>query len=146
MALHSATQTEETAKLSDEDLREIRRLHDQWIAKETEGDALGVLDLCTDDVQWLVPESGLLVGKVSALEVLSEPGVEIREIETADVRIRGSGSFAYKTSTYCTHYASAGTSEVKVMAGTHLWILRKTNGRWRVALVTWQPALNPPTN
>ncbi len=144
MPLHPATRTEKTAKLSNEDLREIRYLHDQWIAKEMEGEPLCVLDLCTDDVQWLVPESGLLVGKASALEILTEPGVEIRAIETADVQIRGSGAFAYKTCTYCTRYTSAGSAEVKVTTGTHLWILRKTDGVWRVALVTWQPAVNPP--
>ena len=32
------------------------------------------------------------------------------------------------------------------MTGTHLWILRETDGVWRVALVTWQPTLDPPTN
>jgi hypothetical protein len=25
-----------------------------------------------------------------------------------------------------------------VARGTHLWILRREGGRWRVALVTWQ--------
>ncbi len=128
------------SELSNRDLQEIRVLHDRWIARELEGDALGVLQLCTDDVQWLVPNSGFLVSKEAATELLAEPGVEIREIQTADIRIRGSGSFAYKTSTYSTRYAAAGSSEVRVMRGTHLWILRKTDGEWRVALVTWQPA------
>lgn len=131
---------EAMSELSNRDLQEIRDLHDRWIARELEGDALGVLQLCIDDVQWLVPNSGLLVGKEAARELLAEPGVEIREIQTADIRIRGSGSFAYKTSTYSTRYVVAGSSEVKVTRGTHLWILRKTDGEWQVALVTWQPA------
>ena len=128
------------SELSNRDLQDIRDLHDRWIARELEGDALGVLELCTDDVQWLVPNSGLLVGKESARELLAEPGVEIQGIQTADIRILGSGSFAYKTSTYSTRYAAAGNSEVRVARGTHLWILRKTDGKWQVALVTWQPA------
>ncbi len=128
------------SELSNRDLQEIRDLHDRWIASELEGDVLGVLRLCTDDVQWLVPDAGLLAGKDVAQELLAEPGVEIREIQTADIRIRGSGSFAYKTSTYSTRYAAAGRSEVKVTRGMHLWILRKTDGEWQVALVTWQPA------
>ncbi len=131
---------EAMSELSNRDVQEIRDLHDRWIARELEGDALGVLQLCTDDVEWLAPNSGLLAGKEAARELLSEPGVEIREIQTADLRIRGSGSFAYKTSTYRTRYAADGSSEVRVTSGTHLWILRKTDGQWQVALVTWQPA------
>ena len=88
------------SELSNRDLQDIRDLHDRWIARELEGDALGVLQLCTDDVQVLAPNSGLLAGKEAARELSSEPGLEIREIQTADIRIRGSGSFAYKTSTY----------------------------------------------
>ena len=130
---------EAMSDLSHRDLQEIRNLHDRWIARELDGDVLGVLQLCTDDVQWLVPNSELLVGKVAARELLAEPGVEIREIQTADIQIRGSDSFAYKTSTYSTRYAAAGSSEVRVTAGTHLWILRRTGGEWQVALVTWQP-------
>ncbi len=128
------------SELSSRDLQDIRDLHDLWMAKELEGDALGVLQLCTDDIQWLAPNSELLTGKAAAKELLAEPGVEIREIQTADLRIRGSGSFAYKTATYSTRYAIAGSSEVRVTRGTHLWILRKTGSEWQVAFVTWQPA------
>ena len=131
---------EAMSELSNRDLQDIRDLHDLWIAKELEGNALGVLQLCTDDVQWLAPGLEILVGKEAARELLAEPSVEIREIQTADLRIRGSGSFAYKTSTYRTRYAADGSSEVRVTSGTHLWILRKTDGEWQVALVTWQPA------
>ena len=131
---------EAMSELSNRDLQDIRDLHDLWIAKELEGDALGVLQLCTDDVQWLAPGLGLLAGKEAARELLAEPGVEIREIQTGNIRIRGSGSFAYKTATYSTRYATAGSSESRVTRGTHLWILRKTDGQWQVGLVTWQPA------
>ena len=128
------------SELSNRDLQDIRDLHDRWIARELEGDALGVLRLCADDVQWLVPSLGLLVGKEAARELLAEPGVEIREIQTGDIQIRGSGSFAYKISTYSTRYSVAGSSEVRVTRGTHLCILLKTDCEWRVALVSWQPA------
>jgi ketosteroid isomerase-like protein len=137
-----APRTDETTTLSKDDVRVIRCLHDQWIAKEAGGDTVGVLDLCTDDVQWLVPEAGLLVGKAAARDLLTQPGVEIREIETADVQIRGSGIFAFKTSAYRTHYASGSESDGSVMTGTHLWILRKADGEWRVVFVTWQPTLD----
>ncbi len=128
------------SELSNRDLQDIKDLHDLWIAKEVEGDAVGVLELCTDDVQWLAPGLEILVGKDAARNLLVEPSVEIREIQTGDLRIRGSGSFAYKTSTYSTRYAAAESTELRVARGTHLWILRKTDGRWQVALVTWQLA------
>ena len=126
--------------LSGRDLQEIRGLHDRWIASELKGDASGVLRLCADDVQWLVPGSGLVVGKEAGRELLAASDVEIRDIQTADIEIRGNGNFAYKTSTYRTRWASTGSSELGVTRGTHLWILRKTDGEWRVTLVTWQPA------
>ena len=128
-------------ELFSRDLKEIRDLHDLWIAKELEGDALGVLTLCTDDVQWLVPNAGLVAGKVAARELLAEPGVEIQDIQTDDISIHGDGSLAYKTCTYRTRYTADGSVELSTAAGTHLWILRKTDGVWRVALVTWQPAV-----
>ena len=126
--------------LSSRDLQEIRDLHDRWIASELEGDASGVLGLCADDVQWLVPGSGLVVGKEVGRELLAASDVEIRDIQTTNIQIRGNGNFAYKTSTYCTRSASTGSLELGVTRGTHLWILRKTDGEWRVTLVTWQPA------
>ena len=38
---------EAMSELSNRDLQDIRDLHDLWIARELEGDALGVLQLCT---------------------------------------------------------------------------------------------------
>ncbi len=127
-------------ELSSRDLEEIRDLHDRWIAKELEGDALGVLKLCTDDVQWLAPNAGPVAGKVAARELLAEPGVEIQKIQTDDISIHGDGSLAYKTCTYRTSYTTDRSVELRTAEGTHLWILRKTDGVWRVAFVTWQPA------
>ncbi len=127
-------------ELSSRDLEEIRELHDRWIAKELEGDAPGVLKLCTDDVQWLAPNAGPIAGKVAARELLAEPGVEIQNIQTDDIRIHGDGSLAYKTCTYRTSYTTGESVELRTEVGTHLWILRKTDGVWLVAFVTWQPA------
>ena len=125
--------------LSSRDLQDIRDLHDGWISSELEGDVSGVLGLCADDVQWLVPGLGLVVGKAAGRELLTASDLEIRDIRTTDIQIRGSGNLAYKTSTYCTRCASTGSSELEATRGTHLWILRKTDGEWRVTLVTWQP-------
>lgn len=133
-------QDESVSDLSEDDGQQIKDLHDRWVACELAGDVQGLLQLCTDDVQWLVPDRGLLIGKAAARALLAEPGAQLRAIETADVRIRGGGSFAYKTSNYSTRYTVADGSEVRVNRGTHLWILRKTDGEWQVALVTWQAA------
>ena len=75
-------------ELSSRDLEEIRDLHDRWIAKELEGDALGMLKLCTDDVRWLGPNAESVAGKVAVRELLAEPGVEIQGIQTDDVSIQ----------------------------------------------------------
>lgn len=74
------------------------------------------------------PEAGRLL--------LSESQSELEAITVSEVRIEVSGALAYKTSGYETRFRMHGQAQVS--RGTHLWILRRESGGWRVALVTWQ--------
>jgi ketosteroid isomerase-like protein len=69
-------------------------------------------------------------------QLLQAGRVELLDIRAGDLRIEHSGELAFKTSRYETRYRAGEQDEVA--RGTHLWILRREGGAWRVALVTWQ--------
>ena len=124
-----------------EDVEAIKQIHRRWIEAERSGNALGLLDFCTDDVRWMVPDSDVLVGKDAARPLLVHNGREIVDIQTEDVEVCGSGDIAYKTSKYTTRFVAGATDSEQVARGSHLWILHKQdNEEWKVALVTWQPS------
>ncbi|GAB4380954.1 MAG: hypothetical protein Kow00121_38340 [Elainellaceae cyanobacterium] len=124
-----------------EDINAIKQLHHQWIEAEKQGRGLDVLQYCTDDVRWIMPNSEVLIGKDAARPMLNDPETKIIEILTEDVEIFGSDRVASKTSRYTTRFTGSGSTAVKVASGIHLWILHKQNdGQWQVALVTWQSA------
>jgi uncharacterized protein (TIGR02246 family) len=114
----------------------IRQVHDAWIAAELRGDVEGVLRLCTSDVRWLVPGRPALEGREAARQLLQAGRVDLLDIRAADLRVEHSEALAVKTSRYETRSRADGRE--RVARGTHLWILRREGGTWRVALVTWQ--------
>lgn len=126
-------------ELSQKDTDAIRQLHHRWIVAELGGNGLEVLQFCTDDVRWMIPNSAMLVGKEAAKPLLVNSDIKIIEIETKGIEIRGNGSIAYKTSRYTTQFLRKETRDKQLIRGTHLWILHKMeNEEWKVALVTWQ--------
>ena len=52
--------------LASPDIHAIRALHDKWIDAELRGDIAAVLELCTDDVRWMVPNGAPVAGKAAA--------------------------------------------------------------------------------
>jgi ketosteroid isomerase-like protein len=125
-------------ELSEQDLNSIKDLHDIWIAKELEGNGPEVVDVCTDDVQWLRPDGPPIVGKEEIVHYLASERVKLLTVDVTDVSVQGSGSFAYLTSNYTTRYLTEGHSEIPhEEKGTHLWVLRKEGDQWRVAIVAW---------
>lgn len=116
----------------------VRQLHEAWLAAELSGDIEGVLALCTSDVRWLPPGSGMLVGMEAGRRLLTNTQVELQNIVASDLHVEISGELAYKTSRYETRYRLPGEGKLHLARGTHLWILRRERAEWRVALVTWQ--------
>jgi uncharacterized protein (TIGR02246 family) len=116
----------------------VKRVHEAWIAAELSGDIEGVLTLCTPDVRWLPPGCEMLVGRETGRRLLTNSQVDLESIEASDVRVEVSGDLAVKTSRYETHYRLRGQGTPHVARGTHVWVLRREGGEWRVALVTWQ--------
>jgi uncharacterized protein (TIGR02246 family) len=125
-------------ELLDRDVDEIKALHNQWIDLELSGGSSRLVDLCTEDIQWIPPNSPPLAGRQAIAEYSDNNQVDVKEIEITNLSIRGSGSVAYLTSDYLTQFLTHDSPEVHSARGTHLWILRKTeSGEWRVAVVTW---------
>ncbi len=128
-----------TRELSAEDCAAIRDVHDVWIAAEVRGDMQTVLALCSDDVQILTPNTEIVEGEAAVQEMLQPDAIKLDGIETRDLRVAGAGYLAYKTCRYETRFIVQGGPENRVARGTHLWILRKDGGNWKVVLVTWHP-------
>ena len=116
----------------------LRELHEAWLAAEMNGDIEGVLALCTPDVRWLAPGSGMLVGLEAGRRLLAGAQVELKDIVASDLHVEICGELAYKTSRYETRYRLPGEARLHLARGTHLWILRRERAEWRVALVAWQ--------
>ena len=114
----------------------IRQVHDAWIDAELRRDIEGMLRLCTSDVRWFVPGGSTLEGREAGRQLLKAAQGELLDLRAGDLRIEHSGELAFKTSRYETRYRLDGRE--RVTRGTHLWILRRERGAWRVALVTWQ--------
>jgi len=126
------------SELLDQDVEAIEEIHNFWISEELAGNSSRVIELCTDDVRWIPPNAPPLVGKEAIARYLSDSSVRLKDVQVADVVIRGSRSVAYLTSNYHARFVVDGGSEMQEAVGAHLWILRRTvSDGWRVAIVAW---------
>ena len=123
--------------LSAEDYAAIRDVHDAWIAAEVRGDVQSVLALCSEGIQILTPNAEWVDGRAAVQQLLQRDAISVEGIETRDLRVAEAGGLAYKICRYETHFTAEGGPEGGVARGTHLWILRKDGGEWKVVLVTW---------
>jgi ketosteroid isomerase-like protein len=120
-----------------EDVREIERIHSSWIEFEVAGEDRRLLALCADDLEFWPPDAQPVVGRAAVLAQLERGTTRIHGIEISDRRIRGSDEIAYLTASYKTTFSSADDSTPRQALGSHLWILKKRAGSWRVTLVSW---------
>ena len=120
-----------------EDVREIERIHSSWIEFEVAGEDHRLLALCADDIEFWPPDAQPVVGRAAVLAQLERGTTRIHGIEISDRRIRGSDEIAYLTASYKTTFSSADDSTPRQALGSHLWILKKRAGSWRVTLVSW---------
>ena len=115
--------------------QEIRRLVETWVAATKRGDIETVLDLITDDVVFLVAGQPATIGKsafAKAVEAQASHGpVQFdgtSEIE--EITVLGESAFM-RTNLTVTITPAGG--EPMTRAGHTLSILRKENGKWRLA-------------
>lgn len=119
--------------------RAILELQERWLERELAGDAAGVLDCCTSDVEWFPPAQPALRGPAAIRSwLLERPPVPIPKVEIGRVRMEGAGGLAYKLADFTTWIDSPAQPSGTRATGTHLWMLREVKpGSWRVAMVTW---------
>ena len=125
------------AELSERDVREIKQLHDKWIAKELADQSSQLLDLCAEEIQWIPPDAPPLQGKKAIAKYLEDSKVALQQVDVDDVFIGGSDTTAYLTSNYRARFFPTGVSEIQEATGTHFWVLRKQDREWRVVVVAW---------
>ena len=116
----------------DKDEQEIRALVDTWMAATKAGDVETVLGLMTDDAVFLVPgrppmsKAGFAAASKSQGPAPQIDGrSEIREIKVL-------GDWAWMWTRLSVSMTPPGGSPVN-RAGHTLSILRKENGKWRLA-------------
>jgi ketosteroid isomerase-like protein len=126
-------------ELTQEDISEIEKIHHLWINAEVQGNSLDILNFCSDNVRWMIPNSEILIGKEAARPLLVTSNIKILEIHTDKLEIQGSQTFAYKTSRFKTRLIVLEARQEQVITGNHLWILQKSKSEeWKVTFVTWQ--------
>ena len=115
----------------------IEKIHSRWIQEELAGNVAEMVELCDDGVLLLPPNSWKVVGKEALRQFLESDDVQVKQVRITDLAIHGSGSVAYLTSNYSSDYELPGASVVRQAEGGRLWILRRSAGSWRIAVVSW---------
>ena len=109
----------------------IRKLVDTWLAASKAGDIAAVLSLMTDDVVFMVPgrepfgKQAFAAASGAMKNVRMEGNAEIRELQVL-------GDWAYIRNYIEITITPEGGEPVK-RSGYTLTILRKEDGRWRLA-------------
>jgi ketosteroid isomerase-like protein len=124
-------------KLTEDAVQEIEQIHSSWIEFEVAGEDQRLLALCADEIELWPPDAEPVLGRVAVSAQLAQGTNRIHSIEITDRRIRGSNELAYLTASYTTTFYSAEDSIHRQAIGSHLWILKKHEGMWLVALVSW---------
>ena len=118
---------------------ELLRVHQDWIDAELRGDVEQLLELCTNDIQFLAPGAELITGKNAVRDYLERSDSQVLSVDTFDVHFEVDESLAFKTGRFTTRLASQGGGDRETnVTGIHAWLLRRVAGTWLVSYVTWQ--------
>ncbi len=94
-------------ELTKDALREIERIHSNWIEYEIAGNNHSLMALCADDIELWPPDAQPLLGRAAVSAQMVSEKTKIHSIEITDRRIRGSNEIAYLTASYRTTFSSA---------------------------------------
>lgn len=116
------------------DQQEIRDLVAQWMAATKAGDSASVLALMTDDAVFLVagqPPFGK--GKFAEAAAAQQRAGVTFDGKSEVVEINVLGDWAYMLTRLTVTSTQRGTDKASVRSGHTLSILRKQDGKWRLA-------------
>lgn len=113
----------------------ILALQADWLAAERANDTGRLRGrLCDDIVLW--PDDGPPVrGIAAALEAMKGP-FPIRDVEISGETVEAGPVHGWKTARFTTHFDNAG--KTVTIHGRHLWLLRREEGVWKLAGLSWQ--------
>lgn len=119
------------------DQEQILDLHQAWLDAELDRNITILLQLCSDDIRFYPPNSPPIDGKLAVRKFLEPEPHRISSVETSSPQIEISGNLACKTATFTTRFSSERESDVRVVRGNHIWILRRNSGQWRITIIAW---------
>jgi uncharacterized protein (TIGR02246 family) len=124
----------EAAGSSSNDEQEIRALVATWMSATRAGDLDTVLDLMTEDAVFLGPGRPPMMGRESFAAASRAQAENSTQIDgTSEIQeIRVAGDCAYMWTRLSVVMTPAGGKAIK-RAGHTLSVLRKENGKWRLA-------------
>lgn len=116
------------------DEEQIRELVSEWMAATRRGDVDAVLDLMTDDAVFLVAGHAPMSKSDYATAARAQsahgaPSIE-GSSEIREIQVSGDWAFLWTRLTVVATHPDGGSIK---RAGHTLTILRKENGRWRLA-------------
>lgn len=117
----------------DGDERQIREVVARWMQATREGDTAAVLDLMTDDAVFLVPGRPPFGKAEFAQASRQQAGSGLRfdgDSRIEEVRVHGDVAFLRSHLTVRMH---RGDALVATRAGYTLTVMRREDGRWRLA-------------
>ena len=114
-----------------DDETEIRQLVTAWMTATRAGDTQAVLGLVTDDAVFLVPGQAPF-GKAKFAEAAKmQPALHIDgESEIEEIQVCGDWAFMRS---HLTVRVTPPAGDTMVRAGYALTVLRRDNGRWKLA-------------
>ena len=114
-----------------DDETEIRQLVTAWMTATRAGDTQTVLDLMTDDAVFLVPGQAPF-GKAKFTEAQKAQAALHIDGESEIEEIQVCGDWAFMRS-HLTVRVTPPAGDTMVRAGYALTVLRRDNGRWKLA-------------
>ncbi|MBN1238958.1 MAG: SgcJ/EcaC family oxidoreductase [Gammaproteobacteria bacterium] len=117
------------------DEQEIRQLVSTWMSATKAGDVDTILSLMTEDAVFLVPGQAIMRKSDFAAAARAQAGAEAPQFDGSSEieEIRVLGDWAFMWTRLSVTVTPAGGGKPMTRAGHTLSILRKENGRWRLA-------------
>ena len=94
-------------ELTEDAVREIEKIHSNWIEFEVAGEDHNLMALCADDIELWPPDAQPLLGRAAVSAQMAHATTTIYSIEITHRRVRGSNELAYLTASYKTTFSSA---------------------------------------
>lgn len=113
---------------------EIDLLMQEWDFCVAAGDVPGMLDLCTEDVEIVVHGVAPIVGRVRVGEMLRQVFAQERMLRRTDFRgVNLDRELAVLTADVAVKVRSRATDELTEVSVREVMVLRRSEGRWKVA-------------